>query len=77
MLDNVGNGRHKTGCFMLCMHTAQMYINIYYSFLLTGSHIFIICASKNLGGRCLLVPKCHHRPSLLTCLLISDHVVET
>ena len=65
MLDNVGNGRHKTGCFMLCMHTAQMYINIYYSFLLTGSHIFIICASKTLGGRCLLVPISativHHR----------------
>ena len=73
MLDNVGNGRHKTGCFMLCMHTAQMYINIYYSFLLTGSQ----SVQARLWEVGLSAYKCHHRQSSLTCLLISDHVVET
>ena len=55
----------------------QIYINIYYSFLLTGSQS--VQARLWEVGAYLLTSayKCHHRQSSLTCLLISDHVVET
>ena len=57
----MGDTRLGVLCFAC---TAQIYINIYYSFLLTGSQS-VHGVSKNLGGRCLLVPISativHHR----------------
>ena len=63
-------GDTRLGVFAL---HAQIYINIYYSFLLTGSQ----SVQARLWEVGLSAYKCHHRQSSLTCLLISDHVVET